>query len=112
MKLQGLQVAQALEMRHPFVGNGTTAADPPKGGTFRIMSPDELDYVDPALGYLSDTWMVEYATCAKLFNHPDEAGAAGLRVVPEVVRSYTVSPNGIVVLARGPRKTTWLMTTP
>jgi len=25
---------------------------------------------------------------------------------------YTVSPNGVVVLSRGPRKTTWVMTTP
>jgi glucose-1-phosphate adenylyltransferase len=25
---------------------------------------------------------------------------------------YTISPNGVVVLSRGPRKTTWVMTTP
>ena len=32
-----------------------------------------------------------FATCAKLFNHSDEAGAAGARVIPEVVQSYTLS---------------------
>jgi ABC-type oligopeptide transport system substrate-binding subunit len=71
----------------------SSAAEAPKGGTLRIISPDDLS-VDPALAYLTDDWMVEYATCAKLFNQPDLPGAAGLRVVPEVVRSFTVSRDG------------------
>ncbi|HET9288477.1 MAG TPA: ABC transporter substrate-binding protein, partial [Gaiella sp.] len=71
----------------------SSAAETPKGGTLRIMSPDDLS-VDPALAYLTDDWMIEYATCAKLFNQPDAPGAAGLRVVPEVVRSFTVSRDG------------------
>jgi hypothetical protein len=69
----------------------SSAAEAPKGGTLRIISPDDLS-VDPALAYLTDDWMVEYATCAKLFNQRDLPGAAGLRVVPEVVRSFTVGP--------------------
>ena len=68
----------------------SSAGEAPKGGTLRIMSPDDLS-VDPALAYLTDDWMIEYATCAKLFNQPDAPGAAGLRVIPEVVRSFTVS---------------------
>ena len=88
----GVAMLVAAGFAEPATVSAT--ADAPKGGTLRIMSPDELDHVDPALAYLTDAWMVEYATCAKLFNHPDESGAAGLRVVPEVVRSYTVSPNG------------------
>ena len=35
-----------------------------------------------------------YATCANLFNYPDAPGAAGLRLIPEVVRTYTVSRDG------------------
>ena len=50
--------------------------------------------VDPALGYLTDTWMLEYATCAKLFNHADEPGAAGTRPVTEVVDRYVISKDG------------------
>jgi peptide/nickel transport system substrate-binding protein len=69
------------------------AAETPKGGTLRIAG-DDLDFVDPALGYFTDTWMIEYATCAKLFNHPDEAGAAGTRPVPEVADRYTISKDG------------------
>ncbi len=58
------------------------------------MSADELDHVDPALGYTTDSWLLQYATCAKLFNHPDQPGTAGARPVPEVVRSYTTSRDG------------------
>ncbi len=35
-----------------------------------------------------------FATCAKLFNYPDEPGAAGTRLVPEVVDTFTVSKDG------------------
>jgi ABC-type oligopeptide transport system substrate-binding subunit len=73
----------------------SSASEAPKGGTLRIMSPDDLR-VDPALAYTTDMWLIEYATCAKLFNHPDEAGEAGTRVAPEVVRSHTVSRDGRV----------------
>src|SRR5262245_6396876 len=62
-----------------------------KGGTLRIASPVEPDYLDPALAYTARAWTLEYATCAKLFNFPDAAGAAGTRVVPEVVDRYTIS---------------------
>ena len=40
------------------------------------------------------TWQLGFATCAKLFNYPDAPGAAGARVVPEVVDRYTVSRDG------------------
>ena len=46
-----------------------------KGGTLRLASVDDVT-VDTALAY--DPWSapVEFATCAKLFNHPDAPGAA------------------------------------
>jgi peptide/nickel transport system substrate-binding protein len=69
------------------------AAETPKGGTLRITG-DDVDSVDPALGYLTDTWMLEYATCAKLYNHPGKRGAAGTRPVPEVVDRHTISNDG------------------
>ena len=37
-------------------------------------------------GLRSDPWSISFATCAKLFNHPDEEGASGTHIVPEVVR--------------------------
>ena len=38
-----------------------------------------------------DAWLIQDATCARLFDYPDAAGAGGWRVIPEVVDRYTVS---------------------
>ena len=62
-----------------------------KGGTLRLGEANDVDFVDPALAYGPDSWLIEFATCAKLFNYPDESGAAGTRVLPEVVRTTRVS---------------------
>jgi ABC-type oligopeptide transport system substrate-binding subunit len=62
-----------------------------KGGTLRVSFPIDVDVIDPALAYSGHLWMLEYPTCAKLFNYPDAAGAAGTRLVPEVVDRFTVS---------------------
>ena len=58
-------------------------------GSFEDVGP-----LDTALGYASIPWSISFATCAKLFNHTDEAGTSGTRIVPEVVRSHTVSRDG------------------
>ena len=67
------------------------SAEAPKGGTLRVGSVFDVDYVDPALSY---EFGLEFATCAKLFNYPDASGAAGTRLIREVVKSYTVSRDG------------------
>ena len=66
-------------------------ADAPKGGTLRLGSVFDVESVDPALSY---EFGLEFATCAKLFNYPDASGAAGTRVIPELVKSWTVSKDG------------------
>ena len=70
------------------------SAEAPKGGTLRLGLPSDLDFVDPALAYDSDSWPLGFATCAKLFNYPDAPGAAGTRLVPEVVKASTISRDG------------------
>jgi ABC-type oligopeptide transport system substrate-binding subunit len=65
-----------------------------KGGTLRLSRHTDFDSVDPALAYHTQSWLLEFATCAKLFNHPDRPGAAGTRVIPEVVKTFTVSNDG------------------
>ena len=92
--------AAATAAQHPITRLGATSADrnhahtdaagpqAKKGGVLRIGSEDDLDSVDPAIAYLPISWMVEYATCAKLFNNPDASGAAGAQVIPEVVDHY------------------------
>ena len=65
-----------------------------QGGTLRLSRHTDIDFVDPALAYYSTSASLLYATCANLFNYPDAPGAAGLRLTPEVVRTYTVSRDG------------------
>lgn len=45
--------------------------------TLRLDMQDRIDSLDPALGFESTTWEVEYATCVKLVNYPDVAGPSG-----------------------------------
>jgi ABC-type oligopeptide transport system substrate-binding subunit len=71
-----------------------TTGEAPKGGILRWGAPGDVDFVDPALAYRDRSWPIGYATCAKLFNYPDAEGAAGTRLVPEVVDRYTVSEDG------------------
>jgi len=73
---------------------GISTAEARKGGTLRMASFEDVGQLDTALGYAPIPFAISFATCAKLFNHPDEAGAAGTRVIPEVVQSHTVSLDG------------------
>ncbi|MET1001718.1 MAG: ABC transporter substrate-binding protein, partial [Acidimicrobiia bacterium] len=76
-------------------GAGSRArADAPKGGTLRIGSHVDVDSVDTALGYTATSGLIADATCARLFHYRGAPGAAGARVLPEVVRSFSVSRDG------------------
>ena len=97
--------AAAAAAQHPITRLGATSADrnrahtdvaglqAKKGRVLRIGSETDVDSVDPALAGLPISWMVENATCAKLFNNPDASGAAGAQVIKEVVDHYEVAPN-------------------
>jgi ABC-type transport system substrate-binding protein len=74
--------------------NTSFSAQAKRGGTLRLAQPADVDFVDPALAYVPHSAILEFATCAKLFNYPDKAGAAGTRVIPEVVRNWRVSKDG------------------
>ena len=88
----GARVARGIRPRAP--GGNASAGEARKGGTLRLGLPADVDFVDPALAYRPWSWPIGYATCAKLFNYPDAPGAAGTRLVPEVVDRYTVSKDG------------------
>jgi peptide/nickel transport system substrate-binding protein len=65
------------------------------GGTLNIDLPNDVDYTDPALDYLSTGWEIEYSTCLKLMNYPDANGAKGSQLVPEAATGFPkVSNNG------------------
>ena len=76
------------------VGNSAGTNEARKGGTLRMASFEDVGPLDTALGYAPIPWSISFATCAKLFNHPDEAGTSGTRIIQEVVQSYTVSRDG------------------
>ena len=86
----GLGLLVASGLARP-AGSASAAGEARKGGTLRVSYAAEVDFVDPALAYSGRSWLLEYATCAKLFNYPDAPGAAGTRLVPEVVDRYAVS---------------------
>ena len=66
-----------------------------QGGTLNVDLPNDVDYTDPALDYLSTGWEIEYATCLKLMNYPDANGPKGSQLVPEAAAGFPkVSNNG------------------
>jgi ABC-type oligopeptide transport system substrate-binding subunit len=78
----------------PPGGGASTGAEARKGGTLRLSRFSDVDFVDPALAYTGWSWKIGYATCAKLFNYPDQPGVKGTKVIPEVVRTHTASRDG------------------
>jgi len=66
-----------------------------KGGTLRLGLFRDVDSLDPAIAYGLESWMIEFATCAKLYNYPDRPSPAGTIVIPEVATSLPkVSKDG------------------
>jgi oligopeptide transport system substrate-binding protein len=66
-----------------------------KGGTLRLSSILDVDSVDPAIAYGPRSFMLEYATCAELYNYPDKPTPEGTIAVPEVAMGFPrVSPDG------------------
>jgi len=73
-----------------------SAAGQKKGGTMNInMSATDVDYIDPALAYGTNSWQILDASCAKLVNYPDKPGIAGTKLVPDAAVGFpTVSKDG------------------
>lgn len=59
-----------------------------------LTNPFDFDFVDPGLSFTELGWQMEYATCAKLLNYSDAAGATQL--VPELAAALPdVSADGL-----------------
>jgi ABC-type transport system substrate-binding protein len=77
-----------------LVGAVRADAEPPTN-VLQVDLATDIDFVDPALAYYTPAWSIEFATCAKLVNHPDRPAPAGSRLVPEIAQAMpTVSPDG------------------
>lgn len=81
MTVTGLALLVAAELAQ-------SASETRKGGTLRMSRHTDVDFVDPALAYVSWSWPIGYATCANLFNVPDAPRTAGTRLVPEVAAAF------------------------
>ncbi len=92
----GLLVAAGFAAPASSSTDRSAAGVAKKGGTLRLSKSTDVDYVDPALAYFTDTFgLIGYATCAKLYSYPDKEGAAGAQVIPEVAASFPkISKNG------------------
>jgi peptide/nickel transport system substrate-binding protein len=66
------------------------------------MFTDWIGNTDPAVSLgMPYRWQLQYATCAKLFNHPDAPAPAGWRLVPEVAAGPpSVSADGLTQTIR------------
>jgi YVTN family beta-propeller protein len=84
---------------------GASPAEVERGGVVHVRAASDVRSLDPALAYtpLPDqtlqhanlAWQIEYATCAKLLNHPDAPVPIGAQLEPEVAKSLpSVSRDG------------------
>jgi DNA-binding SARP family transcriptional activator/ABC-type transport system substrate-binding protein/DNA-binding beta-propeller fold protein YncE len=64
-----------------------TEPDGAPGGTIRMETTVDVDYLDPALGYQPFSFQILHASCAQLLNYPAEPGATGTRLIPEVAEA-------------------------
>src|SRR6476469_892618 len=90
-------VTVAVALLAVFAGSAAAghARSGATGGTLNVDLPNDVDYTDPALDYLSTGWEIEYATYLKLMNYPDANGAKGSQLVPEDAVGFPkVSNNG------------------
>lgn len=90
---QGLTVADgkvwvAVDAR-PVGSPGLVA-----GGTLRVVSSFDVDFMDPALADFVLSDQLVYETCAQLVTYPDRGGPAGSELTPEVATSLPVPSAG------------------
>jgi peptide/nickel transport system substrate-binding protein len=65
-----------------------------RGGTLRVDSRSDFDYIDPALAYFSHSWQLQNATQLKLLGFPDVDGPAGSRLRAEAATGLPRVTNG------------------
>jgi peptide/nickel transport system substrate-binding protein len=91
----GLLVAASMVGSAAGGTQATDKAGVKKGGTLRIVSRSDFDYIDPALAYFTHSWNMMGATQLRLLYYPMVEGAAGLRIQPMAAQSLPkVSSDG------------------
>jgi YVTN family beta-propeller protein len=57
------------------------------GGTIRVETADDVDFLDPALAYLPPALEILRTTCASLLTYSGEAGAGGTPLAPDLAEA-------------------------
>jgi ABC-type oligopeptide transport system substrate-binding subunit len=66
-----------------------------KGGTLRLDSRSDFDFIDPSLAYFSHSWQMMRATQLNLLGFADKEAPAGTRLLPRAAAAMpTVSKDG------------------
>lgn len=89
-----LLVAGAAVMLAAMVGSASAATAPKAGGVLKLNMVSSFSHIDPAIGYDTEIWQVEYSTALKLYNYPDASGVKGAAVVPEAATALPKITNG------------------
>jgi ABC-type transport system substrate-binding protein len=61
-----------------------------RGGTLRVDSRNDFDYIDPSLAYFSHSWQLQWATQLTLMSFPDKEGDEGSRVIPSAAAGLPI----------------------
>ncbi len=65
-----------------------TAKSEGRGGTLRLGSSSDFDFIDPSLAYFSHSWQMLDAVCMNLYRYPDAEGNAGVRPIPGTAAGF------------------------
>src|SRR5436309_10337966 len=77
-------LAAVLAAPASSTSSGPSAAGQKKGGTMNInMSGTDVDYIDPALAYGTNSWQILDAVCMKLLYYPDKPPPVGSNLAPD-----------------------------
>ena len=84
----GLLAAAGIAATTDAHATDATVAKPNRGGTLRIDSRNDFDFVDPTLSYFSHSLQLQHATQLKLMSFPDTDGPGGERMVPQAAAGF------------------------
>src|SRR5438045_5543346 len=87
-KLSVALAAVLVALLAVFASSAAAKSGVKQGGTLRVDLFTDIDYTDPALDYLSTGWELEYSTCVKLLNYPDQNFPKGSQLVPEAATGF------------------------
>jgi peptide/nickel transport system substrate-binding protein len=65
-----------------------------KGGTLKLWSPQDVDFLDPARAYYGFVWTMQRLYVRQLLSYDSKPGAAGNKLVPDLATAQPTVTNG------------------